>query len=144
MDGYFEEFKGKMRNRLIIPHLVVDHYYDDICFMVEIDYTYAQVVLPKVAWIRPMQYEVNIDEIIVAMIAFLSEEIDKNSKPFNTYEKVKIKMMMQTKVPKMGKKRRKMVVDLEGKRGEGSLHITKGKGEDEECEEEEKSKSKGK
>lgn len=54
MDGYYEEFKGKMKNRLRIPQSVIDHYYEDICFMMEIDFTYVQVPLPRLAWIRPM------------------------------------------------------------------------------------------
>ena len=86
LDGYFEEFKGKMKNMKRIPKLVVNHYYDDICFIVDIDYTYAQVVLPRVAWLRLMKYEVNREEIYAAIKTLLAKEIDKNAETFNTYK----------------------------------------------------------
>lgn len=49
---------------------------------------------------------------------------------------------MQTKVPKMDRKRKKMIADLEGKIGEGPLQIIEGKGEDEETNGDEEDKTK--
>lgn len=101
MDKYFDKLKNKMKNRMRIPKLVIDHYFDDICFMVDTDFTYAHTVLPRVSWLRPMQYEVNIDKVKATVTALLSEEIDKDAKPLENYESVKVKMLVQTKVPKM-------------------------------------------
>ncbi len=64
MDGYFEEFKKKMKNMTRIAKSLVDKYYDDICFLVDIDYTYIQEVIPRIAWLRPLDYDINIDEAI--------------------------------------------------------------------------------
>lgn len=97
LDGYFDEFKGKMKNEMRIPMLVVDHYYDHIFFMVDTNFTYAWVVRPRIAWLRPMQYEVNVDEISVTTTTLLAEEIDNNAKTLNTYETKNIKILMQTK-----------------------------------------------
>lgn len=91
---------------IMILKSVVDQYYDDICFMVGIDYTYAQVVLPRVASLRPLKYEVNLDDVSIVVIKLLFKEIEKNAKPFNTYEIGKIKMVMEMKVPMMDRKRR--------------------------------------
>ena len=61
-------------------------------------------MLPRVVLLRPMQYEVSINETTATFSALLSKEIDKNVKPFNNYESAKIKMLMQEKVPKMDSK----------------------------------------
>ena len=73
MDGYFDEFKGKKKKNIRIHKSVVDEYYDDIYLMVDTNYTYAQVVLPRVAWLRPMKYEVHVDEICAIGTTFLFE-----------------------------------------------------------------------
>lgn len=78
------------------------------------------------AWLRPLHYEVNIDDVTNTIIALIDEIIDKNVKPFSTYEIAKIKMMMETKVPKMDRKRKKTIQDLEGKLEES--HEEEGKG----------------
>ena len=43
-----------------------------------------------------MKYEVNVDEMSTTIITLLEKTIDKNVKPFGTYDTAKIKMMMQT------------------------------------------------
>ena len=62
MDNYFEEFKEKMNNRFHIPPKLVKNYKDEICFMVDCDKVYIQVVIPRMAWVKPLPYEINIDE----------------------------------------------------------------------------------
>ena len=104
MNKYFDEFKNKMKSRMRILKLVVDHYFDNIYSMVDTNFTYVHEVLPRVAWLRPMQYEVNVDEVNAIVTALLFEEINKNSKPFNNYESAKNTMLMQTKVLKMDRK----------------------------------------
>ena len=44
MDDYFEAFKEKMNNRFRIPKKIVNNYQDDVCFMVDYDNVYIQVV----------------------------------------------------------------------------------------------------
>ena len=60
--------------------------------MVDIDYTYIQVTIPRIRWLRPLGYEINIDETSGAIIALLVEEIDKSAKPFGTYDVVRSKV----------------------------------------------------
>ena len=61
MDNYFDTFKEKMNNRYRIPKKLVEDYKDDVCFMVDSDKVYIQVVRPRIPWVRPLGYEVNID-----------------------------------------------------------------------------------
>ena len=60
-----------MNNRFIIPKKLVEDYKYDICFMVDCDKVYTQAVRPRIVWVKPLGYEVNIDEtkdIIEALI----------------------------------------------------------------------------
>ena len=71
MDNYFDSFKEKMNNRYQIPKKLVEDYKDDVCFMVDSDKVYIQEVRPRIAWVKPLRYEVNIDEtkdIIEALV----------------------------------------------------------------------------
>ena len=40
MTSYFDDFKKSMKQRLRIPISLVEQHYNDICFLVDIDYTY--------------------------------------------------------------------------------------------------------
>ena len=51
--------------------------------------------MPRVRWLRPLGYEINIDEASATIIALLAEEIDKSAKPFGTYDVVKSKVEMK-------------------------------------------------
>ena len=44
MENYFYAFKDKMNNIFRIPKKLIDDYKDDICFMVDSDKVYMQVV----------------------------------------------------------------------------------------------------
>ena len=48
MDNYFDTFKDKMNNRFRIPKKLADDYKDNICFMVDSDKMYMQVVRPRI------------------------------------------------------------------------------------------------
>lgn len=62
MDNYFDAFKEKMNNRFSIPKKLVEDYKDDIFFMVDCDKVHIQAIRPRIVWVRPLGYEVNIDE----------------------------------------------------------------------------------
>ena len=62
MDNYFDAFKDKMNNRFRIPKKHVEDLKDDIYFMVDCDKVYIQAVRPRIVWVKPLGYEVNIDE----------------------------------------------------------------------------------
>ena len=77
MTSYFEDFKKSMKQRLRIPISLVEQYYNDICFLVDIYYTYIQTVVLRVRWLRPLGYEINIDEASTAITTLLVEGVDK-------------------------------------------------------------------
>ena len=82
MTSYFEDFKQSMKKRLRIPVSLVEKLYDDIFFLVDADYTFLQVSIPRVRWLRPLGYEINVDEASATIIALLAEEVDKTAKVF--------------------------------------------------------------
>ena len=72
MTSYFEDFKKSMKQRLRIHVSLVEKHYNDVCFFFDIDYTYTQVVVPRVRWLRPLGYEINVDEV-ASIIVLLAE-----------------------------------------------------------------------
>ena len=76
MDNYFDAFKEKMNNIFWIPKNLVEDYKDDVCFMVDSDKVYIQVVRPRIALVKPLGYEVNIDETKDIIETLLNELVD--------------------------------------------------------------------
>lgn len=62
-----------------IPVSLVEQHYNDVCFLVDANYTYVQETIPRVRWLKPLPYEVNVDEAFVTIIALLVEDIDKSA-----------------------------------------------------------------
>lgn len=130
MDNYFEVFKKKMNNRSRIPPNLVEDYKDDVFFMVDYDRVYIQVVIPRVAWEKPLPYEINIDEARDIIEALVNEPTDPKLPTSGTYEEAKKRIELSIKIPQdisIGKKRVSKMKTIEG-----PLMITEGKGEDEE------------
>ena len=67
MNANFKEFKAIMHQRYRIPPQLVETYKNEICFPVLIDATLIQVAQPRVAWLEPMGYEINIDHATEAI-----------------------------------------------------------------------------
>ena len=130
MDNYFEVFKEKMNNQFKIPPKLVEDYKDDVCFMVDYDRVYIQTVRPRVAWVKPLPYEVNIDETKDIIEAPVNEPIDPKLPIFVTYDEAKKKIELGVKIPQALSRGKKRVAKL--KTVVGPLMITEGKGEDEE------------
>ena len=80
MTRYFEDFKKSMKQRLRIPVSLVEQDYNDIFFLVDIDYTYIHAIVPRVRWLRLLCYEINVDEALATISALLENEIDKTKK----------------------------------------------------------------
>lgn len=107
MDAYFDEFKEKMENRFRIPKTLVDEYEKDICFLVDYDKTYIQIVQPRMAWVKPLPYEINIDEARDIIVALLNEPIDDKVSYFGTYNEAKDQIEVEFKIPQIFKRGRK-------------------------------------
>ena len=85
--------------------------------MVDIDYTYVQVVIPRVRWLRPFGYELDIDQASVAIKTLLVEEIDKTTKHFGTYEVIKSRVVTYLKTTSVIKRKDKLANKLKKKFG---------------------------
>ena len=77
MTSYFEDFKQSMKHRMRIPISLVEEHVNDIFFLVDIDFTYVQAVIPRVRWLRPLGYELDVDQASVAIKKLLVEELTK-------------------------------------------------------------------
>ena len=82
IDNYFEVFKEKMNNRFRIPKKLVEDYKNDVCFMVDSDKVYIQAVRPRVVWVKPLPYEVNIDETKDIIEVLVNEPVDPKAPYF--------------------------------------------------------------
>ena len=72
MTSYFEDFKKSMKQRLRILISLVEKHANDVSFIVDIDYTYVQAAIPRVRWMRPLGYEINIDEAPTTITTLLA------------------------------------------------------------------------
>ena len=50
---------------------------------------YIQAVMPRVAWVKPLEYEVNIDDTKDIIEALLNEPMDPKDTYFGTYDEAK-------------------------------------------------------
>ena len=90
--------------------------------------------MPRVAWVKPLPYEVNIDEARDIIEALVNEPVDPRQPTFGTYDEAKTKIELQIKIPQAISKGKRRIAKLKTKIN--PLMLTKGKGEDEEEEEE--------
>ena len=93
MTSYFEDSRKSMKQRMRIPVSLVEKHVHDIFFLVDIDYTYIQAIVPRVRWLRPLGYELDVDQASAEITTLLAEEIEKAAKPFGTYDEVKSRVI---------------------------------------------------
>ena len=86
---------------------------------------------------KPLPYEVNIDEARDIIEALVNEPVDPRQPVFETYDEAKAIIELQIKIPQAISKGKRRIEKL--KIETGPLMLTEGKGEDEEEEEEEES-----
>ena len=97
MDSYFDTFKEKIRNMFKILENLVSDYHDDVCFMVDCDN--VQAVKPRIVWVKPLGYEVNIDETKDVIEGLKNEPVNHKATHFGTYEEAKARIELETKLP---------------------------------------------
>ena len=85
----------------------MEHYKDDVCFMVDYDRVYIQAVRPRIVWVKPLPYEVNIDETKNIIEALINEPIDPKAPYFGTYDEAKARIELSIKLPQAVNKGRK-------------------------------------
>ena len=116
MTIYFDDFKNSMKKRMRIPVSLVDQHDNEFCFLVDIDFTYIQAVIPRVRWLRPLGYELDIDQTLVAITTFLVEETDKAAQHFGTYD-VKSRVVIDLKTTSATRRKDKLVKKLKKRFG---------------------------
>ena len=65
------------------------------------------------AWVKPLDYEVNIDDTKDIIEALLNESIDPKATHFGTYDKFKARIELEIKLPQAvskGKKRIEKII----------------------------------
>ena len=60
--------------------------------MVDYDNLYIQVVRPRNVWVKPLGYEVNIDETKDIIEALINELVNPKATYFGTYEEAKARI----------------------------------------------------
>ena len=78
-----------MNNRFRIPKKLVEDYQDDLCFMVNSDKLYIHAVKPRISWVKPLRYEVNIDETKDIIEALINEPVDPKASYFGTCDEAR-------------------------------------------------------
>ena len=68
-------------------------------FIVDCDKVYIQVVKPRVVWLKPLSYEVNIDDTKDIIEALLNEPMDTKATYFGTYDEAKARIELEIKLP---------------------------------------------
>ena len=129
MDNYFDVLKERMNNRFRIPRKLVEDYKDDVCFMVDSARVYIQAMKPRIVWVKPLPYEVNIDETKDIIEELINDPVDPKAKYFGTYDEEKARIELEIKLPQAINKGKKRIAKM---KTSTPLLLTKGKGEDEE------------
>ena len=105
--------------------------------MVDSDKVYIQAVRPRIAWVKPLGYEVNIDETKDIIEALVNDIVDPKLPIFGTYDEAKARIELEIKLPQVVNKGKRRIEKL---KSSTPLLLTKGKGEDvEEAKDEEES-----
>ena len=99
-----------MKQRYRIPPMLVEKYKDEPCFMVEIDFTCKEVVVPRVKFIEPMGYEMSEELIEGYAQIILHSEVDSECPRWGTYTE-KMREVKTSQIIKDSKKKVEKVID---------------------------------
>ena len=85
IDRMMKGFQVEMKKRYRIPPSLVEKYKDDICFMVETNFTCMEVVIPRMRFIELMGYEISVELIEGYTQIILQSTIDTSCLRWGTY-----------------------------------------------------------
>ncbi|GLJ43293.1 hypothetical protein SUGI_0899010 [Cryptomeria japonica] len=60
----------------------------------------SKAAIPRVAWVKPLPYEINIDEARDIIEALINEPAIPNTPAFGTYDEAKARIELENKLPK--------------------------------------------
>ncbi len=83
------------------------------------DHAYVQVEIPRFRWLKPLPYEINVNEASTAITTLLVEDIDKNAISFDNYEEAKLRIKIYLKTTTILRNKNKLVEMLKERFGEG-------------------------
>ena len=66
----------------------MDRFKEDICILVDTDYTYIQAVEPQEILFDPLSYELSDDVLVGYIDLLLNYEIDKDEYRFGTFDQI--------------------------------------------------------
>ena len=95
--------------------------------MANYDNVYIQAIGPRTMWVKPLDYEVNIDETKGIIEALINEPLNPKAAYFGTQEEAKAMIELKIKTPQAVNKGKKRISKMQNKT---PLLLTKGKGED--------------
>ena len=93
MDAYFENFKENIESSLRISNKHVDDYEKDIWFLGDYDKVLLAVRL-GIKWLKPLAYEVNIDDIRDIVEEIINDLMDPKDTYFGTYDEFKTRVSL--------------------------------------------------
>ena len=64
------------------------------------------MVIPRVLWVKPLPYEINIDEVRDIIEALINEPVNPNLPNFGTYDEAKKRIELSIKIPQAVEERR--------------------------------------
>ena len=99
-----------MKKRQRIHPALVEKYKDELCFMVETDFTCMEAVVPRVKFIEPMGCEMSEDLIEGYAQIILHSEVDSNCPIQGTYIE-KMREVKNSQVMKDSKKKVEKFID---------------------------------
>ena len=81
--------------------------WDLLLFLIDTDYTYVQAIVTRVRWLRPLGYEINVDEASIAITTLLVEDVDAKAIAFGNYDMAKSNIKMELKTTSVIRKKEK-------------------------------------
>ena len=67
--------------------------------MVDSNKVYIHPIRPRIAWVKPLGYEVNIDEKKDTIEVLVNEPVDPKVSYFGTYDEAKARIELEIKLP---------------------------------------------
>ena len=67
--------------------------------MIDYDNVYIQAVRPRTVWVKPLGYEVNIDDTKDIIEALINELLNPKATYFGTYEEAKARIELEINLP---------------------------------------------
>ncbi|GLJ34110.1 hypothetical protein SUGI_0685660 [Cryptomeria japonica] len=96
--------------------------------MVDCDKVYIQAAIPRVAWVKPLPYEINIDEARDIIEALINEPAIPNTPAFGTYDEAKARIELEIKLPKATTSTKRKAAKTEESEEESEEETSKKKG----------------